>query len=253
MITISCHGNLADLLSRKFRKDGVISFDLQRKTSVKDLIESVGIPHPEIDQIIVENKEVDFNYIVAQGVKIDVYPISSKTDFFKPTILRPTPLESYRFVVDVNVAKLTPKLRQLGFDTLYQNNFNDEELALVSGNQQRVLLTRDCNLLKRKVVDFGHLVRAGCPDEQIVEVIELFNLKKNIRPYSRCLTCNGDLLPVSKEEILHLLQPLTRKYYNHFCQCLNCQKLYWAGSHREKMDHSMVRILSLVREGKTNN
>ncbi|MEW6518790.1 MAG: Mut7-C RNAse domain-containing protein [Thermodesulfobacteriota bacterium] len=244
MVTINFHGVLVDLLSRKSADGPVVSFPLERRTSIKDLIESWGIPHPEVDKIIVAGQEVDFAYIVEDGILIEVFPISAQSDFGRPSLLRPTPLDSPRFVVDVNVAKLAAKLRQLGFDTLLPRNCDDNVLAAIAGCQRRILLTRDCNLLKRKIVEFGHLVRAESPNEQLAEVIKLFGLKDKIKPYSRCFQCNGLLMPVAKADVLPYLEPLTRKYYHTFHRCLDCRKIYWSGSHREKMDKILREILA---------
>lgn len=244
MITINFHGNLVDLLSRKSANGPVVFFHLQRRTSIKDLIESFGIPHPEIEKIAVNGKEVDFAYIVENSIRIDVFPISMHSNFCKPSLLRPDPLISHRFVVDINVAKLASKLRQLGFDTLLPRDCDDAGLAAIAGCQRRILLTRDCNLLKRKIVEFGHLVRAEFPNEQLVEIIKLFGLKDMIKPYSRCFQCNGLLEPVAKEDIMPFLEPLTKKYYHVFHRCIDCKKIYWSGSHREKMDEILQVILA---------
>ncbi|MBU4264132.1 MAG: Mut7-C ubiquitin/RNAse domain-containing protein [Proteobacteria bacterium] len=244
MITVNFHGNIAELLSRKSEKGPLVSFHLDRRTSIKDLIESFGIPHPEIEEIVVDGKTVDFAYIVDDGIQIEVFPISVKSNFFKPSLLRPDPLEFHRFVVDINVAKLASKLRQLGFDTLLPRNCDDAQLAAIAGCQRRILLTRDCNLLKRKIVEFGHLVRAESPNDQLVEIIKLYNLKNKIKPYSRCFQCNGLLESVAKEAVLPFLEPLTKKYYHVFHRCLDCKKIYWFGSHREKMDVTLHEILA---------
>ena len=242
MVTLHFQGNLADLPCRSVTIPAV-SFALARRTSIKDLIESFDVPHPEVESLVVNGQEVNFQYLVEENDEIEIFPISSHSDFFRPSILRPIPLAEMRFVVDVNVAKLAAKLRQLGFDSLFSHSYDDGVLAAVAHGQRRILLTRDCNLLKRKIVEFGHLVRAGQPNEQLVEVIKLYGLKNKIRPYSRCFQCNGLLQPVAKEEILHLLEPLTRKYYDTFHRCANCRKIYWPGSHREHMDEVLKEIL----------
>lgn len=244
MIAINFYGDLVDLLSRKSKYGPVVSCKLERRTSIKDLIESFGIPHPEIEKITVNGKEVDFAYIVGKSIQIEVFPISAQSNFFMPSLLRPNPLVSYRFVVDVNVAKLASKLRQLGFDALLPRNCEDTGIAAIAGCQRRILLTRDRNLLMRKIVEFGHLVRAESPNAQLVEIIKLFGLKDKIKPYSRCFQCNGLLSPVAKEDILPFLEPLTRKYYDVFHRCIDCKKIYWSGSHREKMDGILREILA---------
>ncbi|MCK9295364.1 MAG: Mut7-C ubiquitin/RNAse domain-containing protein [Desulfobulbaceae bacterium] len=245
MIAVNFHGNLVDLLSGKSENGPFITFHLERRTSVKDLIESFGVPHPEIEEIVVNGEMVDFAYIVEDGSQIEVFPISSQSNFFKPSLLRPDSLEFHRFVVDINVAKLASKLRQLGFDTLLPRNCDDAGLAAIAGCQRRILLTRDRNLLKRKIVEFGHLVRAEFPNDQLVEIIKLFGLKDKIKPYSRCFLCNGLLEPVAKEDILPFLEPLTKKYYHVFQRCLDCKKIYWFGSHRGMMDAILHEILAL--------
>ena len=242
MVILHFQGNLADLPCRS-AKVPVVSFPLARRTSIKDLIESFDVPHPEVESLVVNGREVNFQYLVAENDEIEVVPISSRSDFCRPSILRPIPLPELRFVVDVNVAKLAAKLRQLGFDTLFSHGYDDMGLAAIAQSQQRILLTRDCNLLKRKIIEFGHLVRAEQPNEQLIEVIKLFGLKNKRRPYSRCFQCNGLLQPVAKEEILHLLEPLTRKYYDTFHRCADCRKIYWSGSHREHMDEILKEIL----------
>lgn len=243
MVTLHFQGNLADLPCRSV-KGPVVSLPLLRRTSIKDLIESFDVPHPEVETIVVNGLHVNFQYIVEENDEINVFPISARSNFFRPSTLRPIPLNEIRFVVDVNVAKLAPKLRQLGFDTLFSHDYDDRRLAAIAHCQRRILLTRDCNLLKRKIIEFGHLVRAGQPNEQLVEVIKLFGLKNKIKPYSRCFQCNGLLKPVAKEDILPLLEPLTRKYYDTFHRCADCRKIYWSGSHRENMDAVLKEILA---------
>lgn len=243
MVTLHFNGNLVDLLPRQFIKDSLVRFDLQRQTSVKDLIESFGVPHPEIERILIDGAETGFGAAVHPHAEIEIFPISSASDFLSPSLLRPDPLVDFRFIVDVNVGKLGVKLRHLGFDTLFSESLGDPGIAAIAGCRRRILLTRDRNLLKRKVVDFGHLVRGKLPSDQIVEVIRLYGLRNKINPCSRCLLCNGLLYAVRKEDVLGALEPLTKKYYTVFHQCEGCGKIYWAGSHRDNMDRELRDIL----------
>jgi len=139
------------------------------------------------------------------------------------------------FAVDMNVGKLATLLRMAGFDTFYRNYISDPELIEVAGRERRILLSKDKDLLKRKEVVFGYLVREIQPERQLAEIVQLFGLKGQFKPLSRCLRCNGLLEPVGKEEIIEQLEPLTKKYYDSFRKCHGCGKIYWPGSHRDKM------------------
>ncbi len=205
------------------------------RASVKDMIESFGVPHPEVDCIEVNGKSVDFSYIVQDGDSIDVYPISA-TDRVTPTIsLRYKPLSIISFVLDIHLGKLATSLRLLGFDTLYRNDYEDEELAYISSTQNRILLTRDRGLLMRSMVTYGYYVRNTNPQKQIVEVMQRFDLYKLVSPFQRCLRCNGLLEPVAKESIVDQLPETVKSYTHEFHRCQNCNQIYWKGSHYERL------------------
>ncbi len=151
-------------------------------------------------------------------------------------------------IVDVNVGKLALLLRTLGFDTLYSNEIRNGKLAEISHAENRILLTRDTTLLKRKIIMHGYLLRAQHPNRQLIEVIRLYDLSAKIKPLSRCIPCNGLLLPIAKEAIMERLEPLTKKYYHLFHICDECEKIYWAGSHQEKIAIFIEKILAAVRQ-----
>jgi len=250
-VCLSFHGYLLQLLSRPFRGKPELLFELDRKTSIKDFIESLGIPHTEIDRIIINNIiQADFSYIVMARDSINVYPVSRQTDFLSPSRIRPALPQGFKFICDVNIGKLARWLRIFGFDTLYENNFEDDELAELASKTQRILLSKDCNLLKRKKVIWGHLVRVDDPTAQIVDVIKLFQLERLTQPYKRCPRCNGKLLRVEKKKVDHLLEPLTRKYYTVFNQCDTCCQVYWQGSHRSKMEENLHAVLAMSQDEK---
>lgn len=243
MVTFYFHGNLPGLLPQKFSQQKVICHFLKRKTTVKDMVESFGIPHPEVERIVVCGIPVGFDYIVNKDDTVEIFPLSTESNFSVPSLLRSEPLKEFRFVVDINVAKLVSKLRMLGFDTTFNRSFTDNELAAVSSCQRRILLSRDRNLLKRKSVMFGHLIRSTCPQNQFLEVVEIFRLKNRIRPFTLCIHCNGKLFPVNKDDIVDLLEPLTKKYFSSFTRCISCGKIYWPGSHRSKMEKELRKLL----------
>ena len=242
-VYITFHGNLQKMLTQRPDENRVLNHNFDRRASIKDVIESLGIPHAEIERLLVNGKDVTFDYITKDTDQIDVFVLTPPFDVFSPSVLRPEPLGEIRFVIDVNVGKLATFLRMSGFDTFYKNGMTDPELAEICEQEKRILLTKDCNLLKRKNVVFGHLVREVDPKKQLAETINLFSLIDKVLPFSRCLVCNQNLVPVAKEQIIHRLKPLTKKYYDSFHICMECDKLYWRGSHREKMEKVLKSVL----------
>jgi uncharacterized protein with PIN domain len=153
-------------------------------------------------------------------------------DIGPTTRLRPMPLRDPRFVIDVNLGRLARLLRVLGFDVWWSSDADDQTLADVSLGQQRILLTRDRALLKRRAITHGLFVRSDHPDEQTLEVIRRLDLRHRLAPFTRCVRCNGRLFAVNKDEVIDHLEPLTRQYYNDFSRCAECGRIYWPGSHR---------------------
>jgi uncharacterized protein len=202
-----------------------------RRASVKDMIEALGVPHVEIELILVNGKSVGFDYLVRDGDRISVYPMFESFDIASLLKLRPEPLRITRFVLDTHLGTLARYLRLCGFDTLYRNDYEDAELARISADERRILLTRDRDVLKRKIVTRGYFVRSDRPRRQLAEVFARFDLYGAIAPFRRCACCNGLLEEVDKESILHRLEPLTRQHYEDFRICTGCGHLYWQGSH----------------------
>jgi hypothetical protein len=233
---------LNDFLPRSQRQ---VSFThvFKERASIKDMIESLGVPHTEVDCILVNGKAVNFSYIVRDGDRIDVHPISTATEVSPLVSVRPQPPSILHFVLDVHLGKLAASLRLLGFDTLYRNDYADEELAEISACQQRMLLTRDKGLLMRSRVTYGYYVRATNPDRQVVEVLRRFDLFGKVLPFQRCIRCNGLLEPVSKESIFEQLPPKTRLEIDEFHRCCECNQVYWRGSHYERMQQFIEGVL----------
>ncbi len=205
--------------------------EFQRRASVKDMIEALGVPHTEIDLIMVNGQSVDFSHIVRDGDHISVYPMFESFDVQSLVRVRPHPLRTSRFVLDVHLGKLARYLRLLGFDTLYRNDYDDPELAVLASAERRILLTRDRDLLKRAVVTHGYYVRATDPRRQVEEVMDRLDLYHAIQPFQRCTRCNGLLATVPKRQVWERLPPETRRHVESFWQCGACGQLYWEGSH----------------------
>jgi|YNPNPStandDraft_1061719.scaffolds.fasta_scaffold07435_3 uncharacterized protein with PIN domain len=204
-------------------------------TAVKDMIEALGVPHTEVDVILANGESVDFSYLVRDGDHISVYPVFESLDITPVLRLRPQPLRQPRFVLDTHLGRLAAYLRLLGFDTLYRNDYRDEELASISSNERRILLTRDRGLLKRNQVTHGYCLRTTQPRQQLLEVLRRFDLFNAIQPFCRCLRCNGLLQKVSKEEVLERLPAEVREEYDEYHICQECGQVYWPGSHYRRM------------------
>jgi uncharacterized protein with PIN domain len=199
--------------------------------TVKDRIQSFGVPHTEVDLILVNGRPVDFAYRVQDGDRISVYPVFEAFDISGLTRLRPHPLRDPRFVLDVHLGRLARYLRMSGFDTLYQNRCTDERLAEVSRQEHRILLTRDVGLLKRSSVTHGYCLQATKPRQQLVEVVGRFDLVRLTKPFSRCLRCNTLLVEAGKDQVRRQLFAQVALLHDEFQRCPDCGRAYWKGGH----------------------
>ena len=211
--------------------------------SVKDTIEALGVPHTEVDLILVNGASVGFAHALLDGDRVSVYPVFEGLDIGQVVRLRPEPLRHPRFVLDIHLGRLAAYLRMLGFDTLCSDDFDDEQLVELSLGEERVLLTKDRGLLKRSVITHGYFVRAIEPGKQILEILKRFDLFSLAAPFSRCMRCNGRLQHVSKQEVLDQLPPKTRDAYDEFRRCDTCQRIYWKGSHYQRMQSFIQSLL----------
>lgn len=241
-VTIRFYAELNDFLPRQ-RRQVPFTTPLSRRTSIKDLIESLGVPHTEVDLILVDGVSVGFDYLVQPGDRISVYPVFESFDIAPLARLRPAPLREPRFVLDTHLGKLAAYLRLLGFDTLYRNDYDDATLARISASERRILLTQDRGLLKRSIVTHGYYVRAAAPTDQVVEVVRRFDLARLVEPFGRCLRCNGRLHPVPKAAVLDRLPPRTRQEHHRFWQCEGCGRVYWKGSHYDRLRRLIATLL----------
>ena len=205
------------------------------RTSVKDMIESLGVPHTEIDLILVNGLSVSFNYIVQDKDDISVYPVFESLDITNLQKLRPAPLRIPKFILDVHLGRLAKYMRILGFDTLYKNDYTNDEIVITSLKEKRTILTKDRGILKRKEVTHGYWVRNTDPNKQIKEIIGRFDLKNSIKEFTLCLECNSPLKPILKEKVIDSLPQKVRTRQNEFFICGNCNKIFWKGTHYDKM------------------
>ena len=241
-VQLRFYEELNDFLPPALRKT-TITYELTRRASVKDVIESFGVPHTEIELILANGRSVDFSYIVQAGDRISVYPMFEALDISPLIRLREKPLREPRFIIDANLGRLARYLRLLGFDTLYRNNYPDQEIARIAQQDRRIVLTRDRALLQHKSITHGYFVRSDKPREQVKEILARLDLYDHVHPFTRCLRCNGEMENVEKHAVDHQLQPMTRQYYDRFRRCTACGQAYWKGSHFEKMEQLCEEFL----------
>jgi len=210
--------------------------------TVKDIIESQGIPHTEIDMILVNSHSVDFNYHIIHEDRISVYPEFRLLDISPLIQLKPKPLRIKRFIADAHLGKLASYLRMLGFDTLYKNDLRDDEIISRSIEEKRIILTRDLGILKNGKVQRGYFIRQQIPVDQCHEVIWKFNLIGQTMPFTRCMECNGLFFKINKQRIKAMVPDKAYLFFRDFYQCRDCRKIYWKGSHYEKMLKTIDRI-----------
>jgi len=203
--------------------------------SVKDMIESLGVPHTEVDLVLVNGESSDFTRMVQNGDRVAVYPVFESIDITLALRVRPEPLREPKFVLDVQLGRLAGYLRMLGFDTVYANRASDVELVRISTEQRRILLTRDRGVLKHSAVTHGYWLRETDSRRQAEEVVRRFDLARSLRPLTRCTVCNEPLTEISKAEVGGRVPQGILAWCNEFRECAGCGRAYWEGSHSRRM------------------
>ncbi len=237
------YGELNDFLPAGLRQR-TIRRDFDGPASVKDLIESCGIPHTEVDLVVVNGEAAPFGRAVDDGDRIAIYPRFRSLELSPAMHLQPQPASTPRFALDIHLGRLASYLRLAGFDAAYRNDFADEELARLSHDEDRTLLTRDRELLKRAIVSRAYFVRETSPRRQLAEVIRHFDIAKRVAPFTRCARCNAPLAPVAKAAVENELPPHVRATRDSFLQCTGCSHVYWDGTHVEQIRRFLRLVLA---------
>jgi uncharacterized protein with PIN domain len=238
-VRLNVYGDLDFFLRSSARREKV-ERQLNEKTSVKDVIESYGIPHTEVDLILVNGNPVDFAYAMTADAEIELYPPGIQSSHFREQRLQVHIISE--FVADGHLGKLVRDLRLLGIDVAYDPAAEDRQLVEIASTNNRALLTRDRRLLMYAAVRHGYYLRSQNPLEQTIEVLRRFNLGYILSPFSRCLRCNALLEPAEKEKVIGQLEPLTKIYYDEFRRCSGCGQVYWSGSHFTKLQKRLGQI-----------
>lgn len=225
---------LNDFLARELRKTS-FRVAIDRARSVKDAIESTGVPHTEVDLVLVNGRSVAFDHVLRGGERVAVYPVFERLDISPLVHLRPAPLREIRFVLDTHLGKLARHLRLAGFDSLWSNDFGDEEIIALSVAQRRVILTRDKGILMRRIVTRGYFVRETDSERQLREVVRAFQLERLLRPFTRCRVCNGDLQEIPRESVFGRVPESVRDDAERFTECAQCARVFWEGTHYARL------------------
>nr|WP_217474942.1 Mut7-C ubiquitin/RNAse domain-containing protein [Stutzerimonas stutzeri] len=197
------------------------SFDCRcaRAATTKHMIEALGVPHTEVALVLVNGQPASLERAIVDGDRVAVYPKFEQLDVSSLSALQALPPGPPRFVADAHLGGLARLLRMAGFDTLYDNHFEDAAMAELANREQRVLLTRDRALLMHRRVLHGCYVQAVRPQKQLRELYHRLDLAAHARPFSLCMTCNAPLQPVDKATVLDRLPPRVQARHQRFLGC----------------------------------
>ena len=216
---------LNDFLAKELRRKA-FSYEFKGRPSIKETVEAVGVPHTEIDLILVDGESMGFDYRLHGGEHVSVYPVFESLDITPLVHLRSKPLRKTKFVAHGHLGKLAHKLRLLGFDTLFRNDYSDSEIVELSLQENRIILTRDQGILKYSAVSHGYRIRNNEPAEQLKEVVTRLQLEDNLKPFTRCVNCNGSLHSVDKSLLQERLPKVTLQFSSDFVECECCRSNY---------------------------
>jgi uncharacterized protein with PIN domain len=234
--TFRFYGELNDFLPPTRRQLSIASPCAQAATT-KHMIEALGVPHTEVALILVDGAPAPFDRLLRDGERVAVYPRFGWLD-------QPSPIP--RFVADAHLGGLARMLRMAGFDTLYNNHFDDDEIEALATREARTVLTRDRELLKRRSIAHGRYVHALRPADQLVEVVERLGLASLAEPFTLCLHCNAPLHAVDKAQVRDQLPPSVRTLHHEFSSCALCRRIYWKGSHWKRMTELLAPSLGMA-------
>lgn len=236
------YAQLNDFLPHHLRQRDV-RYAFHGAPAVKDAIEALGVPHVQVDLIVSEGAPVGFDHPLRAGARIAVYPAFRQIDLDPLLRVGPPPMAQPAFVLDVHLGKLARLLRMLGLDARYRNDYGDEELVAIAEREDRTLLTRDRGLLKRGALTRGYWVRSTAPLAQAREVVRRYDLRAQVRPFTRCVRCNGRLVRVDREAVRDRVPPRTAAWCDAYYRCEACGQVYWRGTHVERMRRVVAWIL----------
>lgn len=233
--TFRFHGDLESFLPRE-RRGAAIEHVYARAATLKQAIEALGVPHTEVGAVSVNGTPATLARAVRELDVVEAFPhVPGAAPFEEPLA----------FVADAHLGGLARMLRMLGFDTLFDAGFADAEVVRLAHAGRRVALTRDRDLLKRRDVLRGAFVRALKPEAQLKEIAARYPIAARMRPFTLCLHCNFVLAPAATELVLAHVPERIRAHYTSFMYCAGCGRVYWEGSHWERMRSVLAQMLSV--------
>ena len=210
--------------------------------AIKDVIEAIGVPHSEVDLVLIDGESVGFGRRLHDGNRVAVYPVFERLDLTPLVRLCPRPLRRTRFVLDVHLGTLARYLRLLGFDTLYRNDYDDHQIVRLAHDDSRIILTRDKGLLKHRAVTRGRWIRHTRPLEQLRETLYAFDLVGSARPFTRCAVCNGGLRQLGRRQLAAAVPARVRERHDRFARCTLCARIYWPGTHTMRIRQALQTV-----------
>jgi uncharacterized protein with PIN domain len=238
--TFRFHDELNDFLAPKRRRQE-FSVPCAQAATTKHMIEALGVPHTEVARILINGEPAGLDRPMQDGDRVAVYPRVAAMVATPP--LGEAPLRRPGFVADAHLGGLARLLRMLGFDTLYDNHFHDDDIVSICAHDGRIVLTRDRELLKRRAVSRGCYVHALKSEAQLLEVVARFDLARSVRPFTLCLHCNAPLRAADKAAVIDRLPPRVREIHDRFSTCDACGRVYWEGSHWCSMRRQLDALL----------
>ncbi len=242
-ITVRCFAELNDFMPAE-KKQTPFSLTLKEPVTIGEVAEILGIPLSEVDLVTVNGKPAARSYRPLDNDYIAIYPVFENFDISSLQTAQKQPLRISRFILDAHLGKLARYLRMLGFDTLYRNDYSDREIIETARDEMRIILTRDKLLLQSSRVDHGYYVRSVEKHAQLTEVVKKFDLFSQFRSFTRCMTCNSELLAVHKETIRERIDPGIYRCFDTFYHCPRCDKYFWRGSHFIRMERLIRDIIT---------
>jgi uncharacterized protein with PIN domain len=232
--TFRFYAELNDFLSPE-RRGCAFPATCARAATAKHMIEALGVPHTEVELLLVNGESSGFDHLLQDGDRVSVYPRFETLDITPVLRVRRRPLRVSRFIADAHLGGLANLLRMAGFDTLYRNDYTDREIAQIAACEKRIVLTRDRDLLKHRAITHGCYLHAIKPEKQFGELVRRLDLARSMRPFSLCLRCNAPLQRVARKKILERLPPSVRISQTRFTICPHCRRVFWKGSHWQRM------------------
>jgi uncharacterized protein with PIN domain len=228
-----------------------LEIPLSTPLDVRALLAKLGVLPDVVELVLVNGASSSLDHPVRDGDRVSLYPTFEAFDVTPLLQIRDAPLRRIVFVADAHLGRLARYLRLLGFDTLFENDPGDEALVRIAAEEGRVLLSRDRALLRRRAVTHGLRVPATRPREQLRYILERLDLFRLVRPFTRCMVCNGRLSAADKRTLGDRVPSRVRVVFDDFWRCSDCGRIYWQGSHYDRLSHFVDQMTAGGTERET--